>query len=96
MLILIAGIYLPLIKAQPTLDIVDTAEAAGTFTTLITALEATGLNDTLKGTGPFTVFAPTDDAFAAVDPDVLNWLLANPAALTEVLLYHVVAGAYNS
>jgi hypothetical protein len=95
-LILILGVYSPLIQAQPTLDIVETAEADGNFTTLIAALEATDLNTTLKGTGPFTVFAPTDDAFAALDPDVLNWLLSNPTALTEVLLYHVVSGAYNS
>ena len=95
-LILVLGVYSPLIQAQPTLDIIETAEADGNFTTLIAALEATGLNTTLKGTGPFTVFAPTDDAFAALDPDVLNWLLANPTALSEVLLYHVVSGAYNS
>jgi transforming growth factor-beta-induced protein len=88
--------YLPQIRAQPTLDIVETAEADGNFTTLISALEATGLNSTLKTAGPFTVFAPTDDAFAALDPDVLNWLIANPTALTEVLLYHVVSGAFNS
>jgi transforming growth factor-beta-induced protein len=95
-LYLFSGMYLPLIRAQPTLDIVETAEADGNFTTLISALEATGLNSTLKTAGPFTVFAPTDDAFAALDPDVLNWLIANPTALTEVLLYHVVSGAYNS
>ena len=82
------------ILAQPTLDIVETAESAGSFTTLIFALEATGLNETLKGPGPFTVFAPTDDAFAALPTEVLNWLVANPTALTEVLLYHVVSGEY--
>ena len=95
-LFLFSGMYLQLIRAQPTLDIVETAEAEGNFTTLISALEATGLNSTLKGLGPFTVFAPTDDAFAALDTGVLNWLLANPTALTEVLLYHVVSGAFNS
>jgi uncharacterized surface protein with fasciclin (FAS1) repeats len=93
---LFLGLYLPLIRAQPTLDIVETAEADGNFTTLISALEATDLNSTLKAPGPFTVFAPTDDAFAALNTDVLNWLLANPTALSEVLLYHVVSGAYNS
>ena len=95
-LILIIGLYIPIIQANPTLDIVQTAEADGNFTTLIAALEATDLNTTLKGTGPFTVFAPTDAAFAALDSDVLGWLLANPSALSEVLLYHVVAGSYNS
>ncbi len=95
-LCLFLGMYFPLIRAQPTLDIVETAVADGSFTTLVAALEATGLDAALKGPGPFTVFAPTDDAFAALDTDVLNWLLANPTALTEVLLYHVVSGAFNS
>lgn len=73
-------------------DIVDTAKDAGSFTTLITALEAAGLVDTLKGEGPFTVFAPTDEAFAAVPEDQLNALLADTEQLTAVLTYHVVAG----
>ena len=61
-------------------DIVDTAVAAGQFTTLARALQAAGLVDTLKGPGPFTVFAPTDAAFAKLPPDPLNALLAEPAA----------------
>jgi len=74
-------------------DIVDTAVAAGDFTTLATALEAAGLVDTLKGEGPYTVFAPTDAAFAAVPKETLDALLADPkGALTDVLTYHVVAG----
>ena len=74
-------------------DIVDTAVAAGNFKTLATALTAAGLIDTLKGPGPFTVFAPTDDAFAKIPPDALKALLADKAALTAVLTYHVVPGA---
>ena len=74
-------------------DIVDTAVAAGSFNTLATALTAAGLVDTLKGEGPFTVFAPTDDAFAALPEGTLDTLLADPqGALTDVLLYHVVPG----
>lgn len=73
-------------------DIVDTAKEAGSFSTLITALEAAGLVDTLKGDGPFTVFAPTDEAFAAVPEDQLNALLSDTGQLTAVLTYHVVAG----
>ncbi len=74
-------------------DIVDTAVAAGSFTTLATALEAAGLVDTLKGDGPFTVFAPTDEAFAALPDGALDGLLAEPkGALTDVLTYHVVPG----
>ncbi len=74
-------------------DIVDTAVAAGSFTTLATALEAAGLVDTLKGEGPYTVFAPTDDAFAALPEGTLDDLLADPEGqLTDILTYHVIAG----
>jgi uncharacterized surface protein with fasciclin (FAS1) repeats len=73
-------------------DIVDTAVGAGQFKTLAKALTAAGLIDTLKGPGPFTVFAPTDEAFAKIPADKLNALLADKAALTKVLTYHVVAG----
>jgi len=73
-------------------DIVDTAVGAGQFNTLAKALTAAGLIDTLKGPGPFTVFAPTDAAFAKVPADKLNALLADKAALTKVLTYHVVLG----
>jgi uncharacterized surface protein with fasciclin (FAS1) repeats len=76
-----------------TRDIVDTAAAAGQFTTLARALTAAGLVDTLKGPGPFTVFAPTDAAFAKVPADQLNALLADPAQLRAVLTYHVAAGS---
>lgn len=73
-------------------DIVDTAVAAGSFTTLVAAVQAAGLVETLKGEGPFTVFAPTDDAFAALPEGTVDALLADPAALAAILTYHVVAG----
>ena len=74
-------------------DIVDTAVAAGDFETLVAAVTAAGLVDTLKGEGPFTVFAPADSAFAALPEGTVEGLLADPeGALTDVLLYHVVAG----
>jgi uncharacterized surface protein with fasciclin (FAS1) repeats len=73
-------------------DIVDTAVAAGSFKTLVTAVQAAGLVDTLKGPGPFTVFAPTDAAFAKIPKAKLDALLADKAALTKVLTYHVVPG----
>jgi uncharacterized surface protein with fasciclin (FAS1) repeats len=73
-------------------DIVVTAVGAGQFNTLAKALTAAGLVDTLKGPGPFTVFAPTDEAFAKIPPATLNALLADKAALTKVLTYHVVSG----
>ena len=73
-------------------DIVDTAVAAGNFTTLAAALNQAGLVQTLKGDGPFTVFAPTDAAFAKVPKADLEALLADKAQLTRVLTYHVVPG----
>lgn len=75
-------------------DIVDTAVAAGSFTTLAAALQAADLVDTLKGEGPFTVFAPTDDAFAALPEGTVETLLMpeNKDQLVAILTYHVVAG----
>jgi len=85
-------------EAMPTMDIVDTAVAAGDFDTLVTAVQAAGLVETLKGDGPFTVFAPTDAAFAALPPEMLNELLApeNRNQLAAVLTYHVLPGAVMS
>lgn len=77
-------------------DIVDTAVAAGSFDTLVTAVKAAGLVDTLKGEGPFTVFAPTDEAFAAIPKADLEALLADKEKLTAVLTYHVVSGKVTS
>ena len=73
-------------------DIVDTAVAAGGFTTLAKALTAAGLVETLKGDGPFTVFAPTDEAFAALPKGALDKLVADKKKLTAVLTYHVIPG----
>lgn len=73
-------------------DIVDTAVEAGSFSTLVAAVQAAGLVDTLKGEGPFTVFAPTDDAFAALPEGTVEGLLADPEALAAILTYHVVPG----
>ncbi|WP_375280634.1 fasciclin domain-containing protein [Pseudooctadecabacter sp.] len=77
-------------------DIVDTAADAGAFTTLLAAAEAAGLVETLKGDGPFTVFAPTDDAFAALPEGTVEGLLEDTDALTAILTYHVVPGAVMS
>ena len=75
-------------------DIVDTAVSAGKFKTLAAALGAAGLVDTLQGKGPFTVFAPTDDAFAALPAGTVESLLKpeNKDKLTSILTYHVVPG----
>jgi uncharacterized surface protein with fasciclin (FAS1) repeats len=79
------------------MDIVETAEDNGNFTTLLAALEAAGLDDDLAGAGPFTVFAPTDDAFDALEaanPGTLAFLLdpANQAVLIDILQFHVIQG----
>ena len=87
----------PADKGTPTMNIVDTAVSAGDFGTLVTALQAAGLDATLADeTQSFTVFAPTDAAFAMIDPDTLDLLLADTEALSDVLLQHVVSGEVSS
>lgn len=80
--------------ATPKTDIVDTAIAAGNFTTLVATVQAAGLVDTLKSPGPFTVFAPTDDAFAKLPAGTVDNLLKpeNKKQLQAVLTYHVLSG----
>jgi uncharacterized surface protein with fasciclin (FAS1) repeats len=79
-------------------DIVDVAAGAGSFETLVAAVQAAGLEETLRGEGPFTVFAPTDEAFAALPEGTLESLLeeANRDQLVSILTYHVVPGAVMS
>jgi uncharacterized surface protein with fasciclin (FAS1) repeats len=91
-LTLAIGVAAP--AAAQSRDIVDTAVAAGSFTTLAKALQAADLVGTLKGAGPFTVFAPTDEAFAKLPAATLNDLLKpeNKAKLRRILTYHVVPG----
>ena len=74
--------------------IVDVAVGAGNFNTLVAAVTAADLVETLSGEGPFTVFAPTDEAFAALPAGVLDALLLpeNKALLAQILTYHVVSG----
>jgi uncharacterized surface protein with fasciclin (FAS1) repeats len=75
-------------------SIAEIAVEDGRFTTLVAALEAAGLVETFAGEGAYTVFAPTDEAFAALPEGTVESLLADPqGALTDVLLYHVVEGA---
>ena len=74
-------------------SIAEIAVEDGRFTTLVAALDAAGLVETLSGEGEFTVFAPTDDAFAALPEGTVTSLLEDPeGALTDILLYHVAAG----
>ena len=85
-------------QSQSNKDVVDTAIAAGSFTTLGKALQAADLVNTLKGPGPFTVFAPTDEAFAKLPESALDDLLKpeNKAKLRRVLTAHVVPGRVTS
>jgi uncharacterized surface protein with fasciclin (FAS1) repeats len=78
-------------KHSHELSIYETAQEAG-FTTLIAAVDAAGLSETLTKEGPFTVFAPTDEAFAALPEGALDGLLKDKDELKQVLLYHVVTG----
>jgi len=82
--------------AEMQSDIVDTAISAGSFNTLVAAVQAAGLEDVLRGEGPYTVFAPTDEAFAALGQDTINALLQpeNRDQLVAILTYHVVPGEY--
>ncbi|MEZ9039651.1 MULTISPECIES: fasciclin domain-containing protein [unclassified Vibrio] len=75
-------------------DIVDVAAENGSFNTLVAAVKAASLVETLKGDGPFTVFAPTDEAFAALPEGTVDMLLKpeNKDKLIAVLTYHVVPG----
>ena len=87
-----AALALPTFATAQDADIVDTAIAAGSFETLVAAVQAAGLVETLKGEGPFTVFAPTDEAFAALPEGTVESLLQDTEALTAILTYHVVPG----
>ncbi len=87
---LLAGLLGP--SMARAADIVDTAVAAGSFTTLVAAVKAAGLVPALKGKGPFTVFAPNDAAFAKLPPGTVESLLKNKAKLAAILKYHVISG----
>ena len=77
-------------------DIVDVASSNQDFSTLVAAVSAADLVGTLKGDGPFTVFAPTNEAFAALPPGTVDDLLLpeNKDKLVSILTYHVVPGSY--
>ena len=88
----------PFATSAQDMDIVDTAVAADGFETLVAAVQAAGLVETLKGDGPFTVFAPTDEAFAALPEGTVETLLMpeNRDQLVAILTYHVVPAAVPS
>jgi uncharacterized surface protein with fasciclin (FAS1) repeats len=75
-------------------NIIETAKGAGCFATLLTAVEVAGLTAALESPGPFTVFAPVDDAFAALPPGTVQTLVDNVPQLARILKFHVLSGAY--
>ena len=93
----LAGAQFAAAQAAPKdTTVVGVAAATPDFSTLVSALSAAGLTKTLQGSGPFTVFAPTNEAFAKLSKGDLNALLADRAALTRVLTYHVVPGSFTT
>ena len=89
-MVVVADVVIP----EPAMSIVDVATQAGSFNTLVAALTATGLNEVLADLdAQYTVFAPSDEAFALLGQDTINALLADPEALSNILLYHVVSDA---
>jgi C-terminal processing protease CtpA/Prc/uncharacterized surface protein with fasciclin (FAS1) repeats len=74
------------------LTLLETVQSMDNLTLLASVLELTGLAAELEGAGPFTLFAPTDDAFGALEPEVYTMITANPLILAEVLRYHLIAG----
>jgi uncharacterized surface protein with fasciclin (FAS1) repeats len=82
----------------PTKNIIENAVNSKDHTTLVAAVKAAGLVPTLENPGPFTVFAPTNEAFAALPAGTVSKLLkpANKPMLTKILTYHVVSGKYDT
>ena len=81
------------ISAVPAKNVVDTAIAAGHFTSFVAGLKAAGMTDAFTGKGQFTVLAPTDEAFGKLPAGALDALLKDSAKLKSVLNYHVISGA---
>jgi transforming growth factor-beta-induced protein len=81
---------------MPTKNIVEVAQSDPNLSTLVSAITAANLTEVLSEGGPFTVFAPTNDAFSQLDPDVLNAIISTPSLLTALLQYHVVNGSVSS
>jgi len=77
-------------------NIVQIAQATPDLSTLVDALVAANLTEALSGPGPFTVFAPSNAAFAKLDPDILNNIIATPSLLTSLLTYHVASAELTS
>jgi transforming growth factor-beta-induced protein len=85
-----------LLPPPPQPNLIETLETDGRFTTLLAALNIAGLTETVATGGTFTIFAPTDEAFAALPPGTVESLVTNVPALQNILLYHAVEGSQSS
>lgn len=83
-------------EAEAEGSVLDALEEQGNFTTLLAAIEAAGLQESLAERDSVTLFAPTDEAFAAMPAGTVDALLADPAALEQVLLFHALPVAQDS
>lgn len=92
--IVVGGAFALVVIASPASaqTVVEVAQGDEQFSALVEAVVAQDLAETLSGAGPFTVFAPTNDAFASLPSYVGDVLADQPELLTDILLYHVVAG----
>ncbi len=95
MSVILAG-FICISSYAADMNIVQIAAGNKDFSTLVSLLQKADLVKTLEGNGPFTVFAPTNEAFAAIPKDQLEALASNPEMLKSVLLYHVVSGNITS
>ena len=86
------GLVVATVGVAQAQNVVEVLSDRPEFSTLVTAVTEAGLVDTLNSEGPFTIFAPTNDAFAAIPADQLDAVLADQDLLTSILTYHVVAG----
>mgnify|MGYP000925064940 CR=1 FL=1 len=92
---LIATLVSACASMQKPVSVADTLAKTPELSTLNGLVKAAGLTETLQGPGPFTVFAPVDDAFAALPPGTVQTLVDNPPQLARILKYHVLSGAYD-
>ncbi|MEO7371570.1 MAG: fasciclin domain-containing protein, partial [Ilumatobacteraceae bacterium] len=79
-------------QPAPTKSILQLAAEEGSLTTMLHLLDVAGLTTTLEGDGPFTLIAPTEAAFAKMDPDTLDSITKNPTVLKQLLDYHIING----
>jgi uncharacterized surface protein with fasciclin (FAS1) repeats len=86
--------FIPAAARAQSRDVVALASSDAELATWAKAIEVSGLAEMLRGRGPFTVLAPSDDAFARLQPGQLDRLMADRDKLRRVVLYHVIEGRW--